>query len=298
MSARDVIDFWPVAYETILQFWRLVDMPIEAVAAQRGVPLELYSYVELGLEDMSIAHVQKRDPYSNPQNFLPVFTALAAEGWIEPVGGQLYHVTEQARSAVRELVRTGDEALGQLGVFSTSEAERLIALLKRIVAANASAPEPPEKWATVRRFRVADDTSPLLGQVREYLLDLFAYRDDAHLSAWREYSISGPAWNAFTLLWRGEADSPTQIAEQAAFRGYSASEYVTAIGELIRRGWVETAQTPGTYRVTEEGQALREGVERQTDEYFYAPWSCLNEEEIVELRGLLGRLLERLHALP
>jgi DNA-binding MarR family transcriptional regulator len=298
VSASDLIDFWPVAYATILQFWRLVNAPIEAAATQSDVPLELYSYVELGLEDMSIAYVQKRDPYSNPQIFLPVFTTLAAQGWIEPAGDQLYHVTKQARSAVRQLVRSGDEALGELGVFSTLEAKRLIALLQRIVTANAVASEPPEKWATTHRFRVADDTSPLLGQVREYLLDLFAYRDDAHLSAWRGYHVTGPAWNALTLLWRGEAVSPTQIAEQAAFRGYLASEYVTAIGKLVGRGWVETADTPGTYRVTEQGQALREGVELQTDAYFYAPWSCLNDRDITELRGLVIRLHGQLEALP
>jgi hypothetical protein len=54
----------------------------------------------------------------------------------------------------------------------------------------------------------------------------------------------------------------------------------------------------GTYRITRQGQALRDAVEQQTDGYFYAPWSSLNESELVELRGLLSRLAERLQALP
>lgn len=91
---------------------------------------------------------------------------------------------------------------------------------------------------------------------------------------------------------------PQQLAEQAAFRGYTASDYEEAIKELLRRGWVEEADRPGTYRVTKPGQALRDAVEQLTDSYFYASWFSLSKSEIVELRGLLSRLAERLQALP
>ncbi len=61
---------------------------------------------------------------------------------------------------------------------------------------------------------------------------------------------------------------------------------------------MEEANLPGTYRVTGQGQALRDAVEHLTDTSFYTPWSSLHESEIVELRGLLARLLERLQTLP
>ena len=92
--------------------------------------------------------------------------------------------------------------------------------------------------------------------------------------------------------------SPAQFVEQATFRGYAAADYEEAIQELLRRGWVEEADMTGTYRITRQGQALRDAVEQLTDGYFYAPWSSLNESELVELRGLLSRLAERLQALP
>jgi hypothetical protein len=183
-------------------------------------------------------------------------------------------------------------------VFPTSEGERLTALLGRIVDATYQAPEPPEKWALLHRFRVATEESSLLAQAREYMMDFFAYRDDAHLSAWKTYGVLGQARNAFTSLWRGDVHSPAQLAEQAAFRGYAAADYEEAIQELLRRGWVEEADGAGTYRVTRQGQVLRNAVEQQTDGYFFVPWSSLNESETVELRGLLSRLVERLQALP
>ena len=298
MNTDDLINLWPMVYATILQFWRLLDVPIEEAALRSGVPVELYSYVELGLDDFSVAAFQKRDPYSNPDGFLTLFTTLAAQGWIEQVSEQHYRVTEQARSAACQIIRAGYNALGSLEVFPTSEGERLTALLKRLVDAAYQAQEPPEKWALLHRFRVATEASSLPAQVREYLMDLFAYRDDAHISAWMPYGVQGPAWNAFTSLWRGDATSPAQLAEQAAFRGYTATDYEEAIQELLRRGWVEEADRPGTYRVTRQGQALRDAVEQLTDGYFYAPWSSLSESEIVELRGLLTRLAESLQALP
>ena len=115
-------------------------------------------------------------------------------------------------------------------------------------------------------------------------MDLFAYRDDANLSAWRDYPVSGIAWNAFGMIWRGAAFSPQQMAEQAWFRGYGAKDYAQALGELQRRGWVD-----GQGQVTPIGKALRDAVEQLTEAYFYAPWLALRDDEIGELRV---RLLE------
>lgn len=154
MQTHDLIDLWPAVFANILQFWRLLDAPIEEAALHRGVPVDLYSYGELGLEDFSITAFQKRDPYSNPEGFLSMFSTLAAQGWVEQVGDQQYRVTEQARSAARQIITIGYDALGRLEVLSTSKGERLVALLKRIVDATFHAPEPPEKWAILHRFRV------------------------------------------------------------------------------------------------------------------------------------------------
>lgn len=284
MKESPYVGMWELMYDTVRAFWALTEPQIEARAREQNVPIELYYYGELGLEIFSLARFQRRDPYSNPVNFEQAFGTLMAGGWIAPTEGNEYRVTEAARAQAREIVRAGDEHLGTLEVVAAEDAERTLALLQRLVAANRNAAEPPQKWATVTRFRVANESSPLLAQIRELLMDLFAYRDDANLAAWRDYPVTGLAWNAFGMIWKGTAFAPPQMAEQAWFRGYGAADYALALVELRRRGWVD-----GQGQVTPIGKALRDAVEQLTEAYFYAPWLALGEAEIAELRV---RLLE------
>ena len=116
------------------------------------------------------------------------------------------------------------------------------------------------------------------------------------MAAWQSYKLDGYVWEAFALICAGDTDSAASVFEQLAYRGYSRAEYAAALEALARRGWLEPAGTAGTYRVTAEGREVREVVERLTDSYFYAPWSCLKEAEIGELRALLLRFIEDLHA--
>jgi hypothetical protein len=41
----------------------------------------------------------------------------------------------------------------------------------------------------------------------------------------------------------------------------------------------------------------REVAERLTDSYFYAPWECLADQEIADLRASLVRLTAQLQAM-
>lgn len=102
---------WTLVYSTVRAFWALVEPRIHAAAAEQNVPMELYYYAELGLEIFSIPNFQKRDPYSNPAQYPPVFEKLVQGGWIAPQAANEYRVSEQARSAVRNIVRAGDDYL-------------------------------------------------------------------------------------------------------------------------------------------------------------------------------------------
>ena len=298
-------DVWPRCYAMVLELWRLARPAIEERAAARGVPLALYDYVELGLDTLSVAEAQRRDPYSRPDGLAAELARLAAAGWLELLEGRndpaalRYAVLPRAREEVRGLGVAGDARLGTLALLPAADLERLHELLARIAAANLAAPEPPARWATLRRFRVAGDDAPLLGQVRERALDLFGYRDDAHIEAWRlhadpatDFATEGARWNAFTHVWSGEARDAAAIARAAAFRGYDAAFYAQALAALEARGWL--ASDGGTYRTTEAGRALRDAIERQSDDWFYAPWSVLDEAELTGLRDLVERLLEAL----
>ena len=135
-------------------------------------------------------------------------------------------------------------------------------------------------------------TAPALAWIDQYLSDLNAYRDDAHMASWQPSGIGGAAWEAFTCLWRGEARTLAELCDRLAFRGHAGQDYVDALEDLAARGWIAAAGEG--YRLTDAGRAVREGAEQTTDAYFFAPWACLAESDLEELRALLVGLRDGL----
>ena len=297
MEITSLTKFWPLIYSIIQEFWRIVEPRIEDEAVRLDIPIELYLYGEFGLQYFSIEDFQKRDPFSNPEQFERLFARLDVKGWIEPVPDGKYRVTSKAREGARRMIDAGDAFLPSAESMPDIDLERLKVLIKQVVLANRSAPEPPEKWAIEERFRVIRKESPVLVKIREYLMDLFAYRDDSHLSAARpHFNQAGIVWIVFGAIWSGEAVNAVQISEKMAFRGYEVSDFEAAIQAAVGVGWVEETEIPGTFRATKDGMEIRENVERLTNEYFYRPWIMLTREELDELHGLLTKLHDLLTA--
>jgi hypothetical protein len=290
--------FWQAIYSVIQEFWMITEPAIEEAAIRNDIPVELYYYGELGLERFSLENFQKRDPFSNPEQFEKLFVRLDVKGWIEPQHDESYEVTEMARAGTKYIIMAGDAELPSAGLMTDIDLERLKSLVKQIVLANDRADEPPEKWAILNRFRVANKNSPVLVKIREYLMDLFAYRDDSHLAAARpHFNEAGIVWLALGAAWEGGAVNAEKIAKAMTFRGYEANDYEIALRAAQEIGWLEEADTPGEYRITPAGKELRAQVETQTDEYFYAPWSALTQDELDEMYDLLVKLRERLREL-
>lgn len=125
-------------------------------------------------------------------------------------------------------------------------------------------------------------------QAEQALSCLAAYRDDAHLSAWRPSGLSPTALEALTLLWRGEADSLETVCEKLPHRGHPPQVYAQALDELREREFI--AGPDYALRVTAAGQRFRDEIEDKTNRYFFGPWTSLNEAEKVVLADLLTRL--------
>ena len=127
-------------------------------------------------------------------------------------------------------------------------------------------------------------------------MDLFAYRDDSHLSASRpHFNQAGIVWIALGELWNKEAVTAKQMAEKMTFRGYEVSDYEVAIQAAVEIGWAETDDRPDTFRLSTQGIALREQAEHLMNEYFYTPWSVLVQAEMDELYDLLTKLHDGLN---
>lgn len=270
---------------------------IEDAAIQHSIPIVLYYYSELGLDVFSTPDFQKRDPFSNPHLFDRAFTTLNFKGWIEPIHDDKYHVTVRAQEAAQQIIDAGDVHLLPFESFTDIDLYRLESLLKQIIIANSEAPEPPEKWAILKRFRVADEDTSLIVQIREHLMDLYAYRDDSHLSAAHpHFGQAGIVWSVLGSLWQNGTVTAEQLTETMSFRGYEATDYSVALQAAVQIGWAEQADGLGTFQITQKGRELREHVEQLTNEYFYAPWSVLTDAQLDELYDMLLKLREQLNS--
>ena len=295
MNIEPLLKFWPLMYSIIQEFWGITEGRIEEAAARNDIPIELYLYSELGLDVFSTKYFQKRDPFTNPELFEKHFALLNMKGWVEPLQDGDSRVTQAARESVRQIIRAGDEQLSGFYSIPDSDLKRLGILLQQIVMECRVSRQPPEQWAIFKRFRVADEHSPLIAQVRECLMDLYAYRDDSHLSAARpHFNQAGIVWLVLGALWKGNAVNAEQMTETMPFRGYEVEDYEIAIEAAMEIGWAEQAERPDTFRLTQKGRELREQVERLTNQYFYAPWSVLVQDEIEELYDLLTTLRHEL----
>jgi len=296
MDMEKFAKFWPLIYSIVSEFWAITETAIEDAALKNGVPIELYYYSELGLETFSIENFFYRDPFTNPEQFEKAFARFEVKGLIAPLPDEEYKVTRRAQDAARTIINAGNAKLNGFELMTDDELKQVLNLLKQITNANLEAPEPPEKWAIVKRFRVAHDHSPLIVQIKELLLDIFAYRDDAHLSAaYPHFGQAGIVWSVLGYIAKRVAVNAKQMAETMTFRGYDEEDYEVAIAATIELGWVEPSGIQqDAYRITQKGRDIRREVDQLTDEYFYRPWSVLDDKEIDELYNLLTKLNDQL----
>ena len=261
---------------------------------QPGWFFALLSTLSLEPDPVSAARLGIRGPYTNPAQYDNLLTALAEVGFSSSRGGGEYVLTEEGRAALQETNHAFYTRLGELPALSAEELAQTEGLLKRVVEACLAAPELLGNGCVTKMHRAhpGQEYAPL-AKIDQHLDDLNAFRDDAHLAAWRPYDVGGQAWEALTFIWRGEARTAEELAEKLPFRGHSATVYAGALANLASRGWVE--ETPKGYQVTEKGRALRQQAEDATNRYFFAPWACLSGDEKIQLHDLLTRLKNELY---
>ena len=294
-------DLWHPAWEALQALGAHYGPAIDHAAEGIGIPLgEWYGWLMAARifepYPVSAARLQIRAAYAAPASFDDHLAKGVRLGLLEPAGGTKggeYHLTERGHRAIRQLIDTAYAAMIPLHPLPDADVERLDALLYRLVRASLAAPEPPGKWCLrIARHYDPGENAPAMIRLDQYLSDLDAYRDDAHLAAWQPCGVSGPAWEAFTTLWRHGPLAIDQLASRLRRRGYAPEDYAIALDELALRGWV--ARNGEAYQLTEGGRSQREAVEATTDRYFYGPWSCLGADETAELGDLLVRVREGL----
>lgn len=253
----------------------------------------LVQALEFDPKPISVEKLRVRNIYASERIVFALLELMASEKWLEPAGEGEYILAPAGRAILADLRKRRSEALSKVEVpIGSADLNQLESLLNRIIIASLATDDPPGCWCLAHsRNRAPDEDAAPLEKILHYTSDFNAFRDDAHMAAWKPFEISAYGWEAFSLIWSGQAKTAAEIDQQLYYRGYSRNEYEAALEDLVARGWlVETTENPGHYTLTEARTKVRETAEKQTDAYFYAPWSALQPEEVQELHQLILNL--------
>jgi hypothetical protein len=239
------------------------------------------------------ARLLVRNPYTAAETFMARLWVAAEKGFmIENSPGE-YRSTAIGRARLVDLVQEARESMARVDPLPLVDSERLASLLGLLVQSSLNSPPPPDTWSIRHAYRLMPAPRPPLPYIEQAISCLQGYRDDAHLAAWQKTGLTATALETLTLLWNHEASSLETLCQRLARRGHSPQVYNHALEDLRERGFVEDANH--TARITPAGQAFRDGVERETEQYFFAPWGVLSEAHRESLGELLAHLRDKLN---
>ncbi|MFZ0549087.1 MAG: hypothetical protein WAM60_26810 [Candidatus Promineifilaceae bacterium] len=238
-----------------------------------------------------------RNPYVNIERPRQMLKEAAQAGYLNDLGDGGFTITDKGKKDIEAINDVFYGSLGEVQTLSDNTLEQLEGLLGKLVNASLEAEKPANKSPLVISHNSVThpDAAPL-AQIDQHLDDLNAFRDACHVPAWRsERNILGRTWETFAFVINGQANTAAALVEALPNRGYSQDEYAASLAELVGLGWIETG--PDGYQATDKGRKVHQSAEDKTNEYFYAPWSVLGNNEPNQLRVGLMRLKVNLEAL-
>lgn len=243
-------------------------------------------------ENTSPAHLMVRGPYTSAEQYLTRLHAAAAKEYLEEVSPGEFRLTEKGKEGITQFIWEARAMMEKADPLNKESSRELALLFERLVNGCMATPPPPNTWSIQLSYQLMPALEPPLPFIEQAISCLYAYRDDAHLAAWRNSNLSATAFEVLTYLWREEADSLEKLVDLLANRGHSDEVYLDALAELRDRKFIAGGRSK--LRVTQEGRGFRDKVEMDTDLLFFIPWSCLSSKDKVRMEGLLVRLWDGL----
>ncbi|MFN8372904.1 MAG: hypothetical protein U0694_08505 [Anaerolineae bacterium] len=238
-------------------------------------------------EPLTVAKLRVRDIYASEKLVKALLQLMASEKWFDVIGEE-YHLTEAGLEIISGSRQRTTVLFADFAPIPQAAIERLEALLHRVLETTLTCPEPPSTWSLLHsRNRAPAADAPAMQRLFHHFSDINAARDDAHMAAFMPHKVDGYVWEAFSFVCNG-LKTADELFDQLAYRGYSRHDYADALKILAARRWVQVLEDG--YHVTDSGRIAREKVEQLTDDYFYAGWTCLDEDEFDEVYTLLNQL--------
>jgi DNA-binding MarR family transcriptional regulator len=231
-----------------------------------------------------------RTPYARPESYIENILATVERGWLQQETGK-FRLTEAGREVAFELFDLGDRLCANIEGLPEPEMEQLLALHNKVCIKIKTLPEPAEKPAFELSLRLRrGPTAPLFAQIRRRVIDLLAFRDDVHMAAWMPQTDEGHLWEAFTLIWRQQAGTAAELAEQLSHRSYDETDYAATLDRLVACGWI--ARLGEKYVVRTKAARMRQRVEKDTDQLYQAAFDGLSATEVAAFQDLMEAFVE------
>jgi len=285
-------EIWVLAMEAQRSIVRLYDPVFEQFMVDTGLDLAgvglLLAALTFDPLTINAARLRVRSPYTSADRYRERLSRVAEMGFLDQVYQDEYYLSDLGIQQSNELIEGSRKSIALGDPLSQDDSRRLEELFDRLVGCALDTAPPPEPWSLGFSYKLMPDPEPPLPFIEQAISCLAAYRDDAHLAAWRISGLSATALEALTLLWREECATLEELTDRLQHRGHAVEHYQEALVELSERGYIR-GDDP-TYSLTEEGIAFRLRVETITDRYFFAPWSCLSATDRTDMACLLTQL--------
>jgi len=242
---------------------------------------------------VSVEMLNIRSPYTASEHYHALLQELTLADMLSEEPQGQYRINPQGLNALKETLAGVYQVLGEIRSFPLIKQMDLASRLKVLSDTCLNAPDPPGTWC-IRHVRRLDPGSrvPMFARIDQFLSELQAFRDDAHLAAWRGIESNGHAWEILSYLWVRREETSEVIFEVLKKRGHPHEHSEHAVELLLRRGWITREED--LLRITTFGTEIRQTAENTTERYFLAPFSKISAVEMEGTTTLLEELSREL----
>ena len=203
-------------------------------------------------------------------------------------------MSEQGLDALKLILNAINATLGGIQTLPVTKMMDLASRLKELADTCLTASDPPGTWCIQHKRRMDPGSgSPMMARIFQFLAELRAFRDDAHLASWHGIESDGHAWDILTYLWIEKESSFESICRALKRRGNLPERTQQAVDMLAQKGWL--TKEDSILRITSTGSEIRRTAEATTDRYYLEPFRRFPE---IELERTLDLIEEHRRGLP
>ena len=226
-----------------------------------------------GGEQVTLAQIRSYFPYHVIDPFTPGVALLKEKGLLEGDEIEGLSLSARGRGAIERLHTEAKEHVSRIKALPTEQAKSLADQLESAVETITSdpvlEPRPGSHLAGSRSVAGIGNIEPAMVRIEQAVYDLWMTRDDAHMKAWRNAEMEGPAMSVWTLLWNGDATTVDELAAKLVMQ-LTKADIESNLAYLFEKEYV--IREADTLQLTPEGILAREDIERETDRIYFAPW--------------------------